>query len=248
MRRPATPGGLRRVCVYAALLAALFCAPNLYGAQPPLSALPSNGSDSYYPVDQGRSWQYRVYLDGKPADLSVSMTAPRSVAGVRVATQRYDFEHQSSFEFIETDSDKICLRAEKKGGSDNIVDLGEFRCFLKLPVVQGATWSVAADTDLADGYSLLLNAEIVTMDDTVTVPAGTFAHCMKVVASGQKQISYQAVAERVPATVRVTETSWYARGVGLVKRSSTSQTTGSALVAPEDRNKRVSFELVSYKP
>jgi hypothetical protein len=65
------------------------------------------------------------------------------------------------------------------------------------------------------------------MTDMVKVPAGAFENCMRVVMSGN---AFVDAGNYVGKTiVRVTETNWYAPGVGLVKSVREESTKHRAL-------------------
>ena len=67
--------------------------------------------------------------------------------------------------------------------------------------------------DIGNNLSMLF--QIMAKDETVTVPAGTFKHCIKIV--GTAEFSFVADAAQGYKTVLVTQTEWYAPSIGLVK-------------------------------
>jgi DUF3108-like len=91
--------------------------------------------------------------------------------------------------------------------------------YLKSSAGAGETWKV--------GMQMSMGTELSTMatvqgTETVTVPAGTFSNCLKVV--------YRSVVEKLPGNLllesgNVQDTVWYAKDVGMVKEFQVSLIT-----------------------
>ena len=99
---------------------------------------------------------------------------------------------------------------------------------LPLPLVNGASWqyrsrlrlvetrTFAAEDRLGNRYLPVdLSARVTATDATVEVPAGRFRDCVKIEATGVTLVP--ADRSNLEVEVRVTQTEWYAPGVGLVK-------------------------------
>lgn len=99
---------------------------------------------------------------------------------------------------------------------------------LPIPAAQGATWAFKSRLRLIETYAFSIEerltsryvpvemeARIEANDDTVAVPAGRYAHCVRVNAIGKTQVPVDQGRRKVE--VAVTQTEWYAPGVGLVK-------------------------------
>jgi len=72
-----------------------------------------------------------------------------------------------------------------------------------------------------------LEISIDSTDDTVSVPAGNFHHCIKLTKQGAE---FKDAGNYIGRTIiRVKETSWYAPGVGLVKSIREETTDSKAL-------------------
>jgi DUF3108-like len=69
--------------------------------------------------------------------------------------------------------------------------------------------------ETADGVEFELNgtSKIEALDEVVTVPAGTYRHCVKTTSA----MSGSATVEGVRATLDVHSTEWFAPDVGLIK-------------------------------
>ena len=90
------------------------------------------------------------------------------------------------------------------------------------------TWSVQSELGLIESRTfarqdrlrnrtipLVLQYEIQSIDDTVTVPAGTFDACLALRATGS--VVVRTDRGNASAEVKVTQQDWYAPGVGLIK-------------------------------
>ena len=62
---------------------------------------------------------------------------------------------------------------------------------------------------------VMMNYTVEAIDETVTVPAGTFKNCARAVGVGMMPLFVDAVQGFVNLTL--TNREWYCKGVGLVK-------------------------------
>ncbi len=74
---------------------------------------------------------------------------------------------------------------------------------------------------------LTLTYTVESVDAVVSVPAGRFAHCVRIRAEGSTH--YEGDRTLFPTEVSVIQTEWYAPGVGLV-RSRREERTGSKVL------------------
>src|SRR4030095_5005129 len=85
------------------------------------------------------------------------------------------------------------------------------------PLERGKTWEEEAETTfLSKPVSLTLKSKIESVGETVSVPAGDFEGCVKVLAEGSKRIPLPGSYSRFDI-VSVRYETWYAPEVGLVK-------------------------------
>lgn len=82
---------------------------------------------------------------------------------------------------------------------------------------------------LPDGRRIPITSTIETLDDVVTVPAGTFQHCVRVRSTGENQDG------------ALEDLNWYAPNIGLIKfvRQERNSRTHEAV--------EVNTQLRSYK-
>jgi hypothetical protein len=82
---------------------------------------------------------------------------------------------------------------------------------LKWPLKPGDSWEVVSLTMWeVPNVAFNLTLTVESADETVTVPAGTFSHCAKIVGAASIQNQGQ------PVVVKSTE--WYCPNSGLVKQ------------------------------
>ena len=101
------------------------------------------------------------------------------------------------------------------------------RYVLKLPLAIGTEWrEISRPLIMLRVYPYRVRVgkdaqvpliyRIESLSETVTVPAGTFENCIKVVANGTFNTYTDAVSGDTEIPMKVEE--WYASGVGLIKQ------------------------------
>jgi len=78
-------------------------------------------------------------------------------------------------------------------------------------------------------------------DDTVTVGAGTFEHCLRVKATGSLFAGSTLQDFMGIRFIQVEQTDWYAPGVGLIRRVRNESTT------PAEWNNTYTQELLGFE-
>ena len=127
------------------------------------------------------------------------------------------------------------------------------KIILGFPFLTGTTWQTETRVDIlhrrhesfSGGESfispddkIMLDFHIAGMDDTVRVPAGEYTHCMRIEGNGSVKVDART---RGIDHIRIEETEWYAKGVGLVRRKRTEMSI------PEKYRGELVQELVSVK-
>ena len=108
---------------------------------------------------------------------------------------------------------------------------------LLLPAKAGWSWSDSGNFgDVKAGYCRTISRTTEAVDERVTVPAGTFRHCVRVRSDADLSPFTPAtpVDESLLGWVRGPRVDWYAPGVGLVKmvhRHANGQATRAELAA-----------------
>jgi len=112
---------------------------------------------------------------------------------------------------------------------------------LKYPLAVGATWtSIEEVQPLKEKLLVPFTCVIETMDDVVTVPAGTFERCMKVKKSFSGKVNLGSYGGN--PEVRVESYIWYASVIGFIKVSYLMKCSDTDLGGGE-----LHMEMISYK-
>lgn len=188
--------------------------------------------DSYFPLDIGARWEYDV-----ASDINNTLTRETYVAtvdrtidyegGDQVYVRRIEVPGSIGIEYW-LRKDKVGIaRIAKRSDIDEQARLDpNARIVLKLPVTLGASWMVPSEpfvvapkTDLGQREvkmpKVLMTYTVEAVDETVTVPAGTYKDCARIVGLGNLPLYLDAVQGFTD--IPITNREWYCKGVGLVK-------------------------------
>ena len=212
---------MKRLTLIAAALVAAGCS----SSSEPLG-------DSYFPLDVGGKWEYDVAYDinGVLTREVYNISIPRTidyVDGTQVWVRRIEVPGSIGIEYW-LRKDKVGIaRIAKRSDIDEQARLDpNARIVLKLPVTLGASWMVPSEpfvvapkTDLGQREvkmpKVLMTYTVEAVDETVTVPAGTYKDCARIVGLGNLPLYLDAVQGFVD--IPITNREWYCKGVGLVK-------------------------------
>jgi len=202
------------------------------------STLPGCGGGSgWFPLEPGRVLTYRqsvrILNDTSTQKYVVADIGPTEVSGVRLFERRVQ---RTGRRFYRRKDDGVYrFRAATK---DDRPGRGSFaeELMLPLPAEPGRTWSLDSRLRLIESRTFAaedklrplrlpvrLAYRIAGRDATVKVPAGRFAGCLHVRATGRTTVPVDR--RNAEAEVTVEHQDWYAPGVGLVKseRTETSE-------------------------
>lgn len=176
---------------------------------------------SYYPLIEGKRWIYQMGAGGMfggsaSAKVVVTNLGQRDLNGRKVTAQKIDAGGQSYFAFIGQDEKGVYEYAIQtpQATAPEIKSLPNYS--FQHPLTAGTNWQGEQETSmLANKTKVPLRLTIESIDETVTVPAGTFTKCLKVVGRGSTRKSMGPFMGS--AKIEVEYHSWYALGVGLVK-------------------------------
>lgn len=188
--------------------------------------------DSYFPLDVGARWEYDVAsdIDNTLTHKTYVASVDRIVeneAGEEIFVRRIEAPSEVGIEFWLRKDKAGIVRIAKRVDVEEQAKLDrDPRMVLKTPLAQGASWMVPSEpfiigpkTDLGlrevKMPKVLMNYTVEAIDETVTVPAGTFKHCARAVGVGMMPLFVDAVQGFVNLTL--TNREWYCKGVGLVK-------------------------------
>ena len=181
---------------------------------------------SYFPLQKGLEWKYSfktVYNDeSSEKELLISNIGKESIDGKDIYIRRTD----SGIDYhLDVDNEGIFRK-----GLRTLVELKpredkEKRFVLKFPVETGSNWRVTSEPMVllnvfpfrqrTSGVYFPMSFRIESTNETVTVPAGTFDNCLKVIGEGMTEIFTDAVNgfNEIP----ILQEEWYAPDVGLIK-------------------------------
>lgn len=236
---------MKRLALMSAVLAALAGC----------SQSPSLG-DSYFPLEVGATWEYDVASDvnsiltHETYTLSVDRTIDTDAGEVYV--RRVDVPGTIGIEYwLRKEKDRITRIAQRIDADEQAKLDRNPRVVLKLPVTVGANWMVqtepfviAPKLEMGMGTTkmpkVLMTYNVEAIDETVTVPAGTFKNCARVAGNGNMTLYLDAVQgfRDVPVVNR----EWYCKGVGLVRVERT-ETLQSAYYSTG----HIKMELTAFK-
>ena len=217
---------------------------------------PGQDSTSYFPLDPGARWTYSVLTEGDGAasrrQQTISVLDERRYDGKPLFIRRSETADNIGIEYwLRAQPDGIVRIAQRMDLEEQATLDPAPRTVLRLPLAIGASWSAPTvpytvmrkneyprEVKYSRGMPMAYTVE--AMDEKVTVPAGSFEHCARVV--GRAELTLFTDPVRGFNKVPVSTTEWYCRGVGLVKleRVETLATmfyTGGKVV----------MELVEYK-
>lgn len=191
---------------------------------------PSQDS-SYFPLAPGTRWTYAVATDADGATTrqqqTISVLDERRHDGKPLFIRRSETPDNIGIEYwLRAQPDGIVRIAQRMDLEAQATLDAAPRTVLKLPLVIGASWRAPTvpytvmrkndyPREVKYGRGMLMTYTVEALEDRVTIPAGSFDHCARVV--GQADLTLFTDPVRGFNKVPVTTTEWYCRGVGLVK-------------------------------
>jgi hypothetical protein len=188
-------------------------------------------SDSFFPLKPGARWTYAVESESdgemKRSEQTITVLDERQYEGKPLFIRRSETPDNIGIEYwLRETPEGISRIAQRIDLQDRAVLDEQPRTVLKLPLAQGASWRVPTvaytmmrkheyPRELKHGRGMLMHYKVEALDEKLTVPAGSYAHCARIVGRAEMTLFIDPV--RGFTKVPVTSTEWYCRGVGLVK-------------------------------
>jgi len=183
------------------------------------------GLAQYFPLKPGMAWTFRFSgSTGGTGELTTTNQAPRAVFGFTAVPQRNAGGDKTYTEFYADDGSGIRHVAidESEGLQSRLSD---HSYVIKLPIAAGTSWSEIDRT--FDGTVYDATTRIESVNDNVSVPAGTFSGCIRIRSTGSASAA-KGSARAPGATARlrlaadddevsIEDYYWLAPGVGPVK-------------------------------
>lgn len=192
----------------AAIVSALMvCVSSLNGCGAP--------QKSYDPTEEGITWIYQNRTGETTKEVTVTNLAPMKVNRAKVIPRVQNEDGRSSLSFLSENENGLWLMAVQGPAMPRPVALQRPHPLLKYPLKVGTFWMVSAYTNLLkETVPIDLKYEIDSVDEVVTVPAGTFRNCIRIKALGQARKTSKALGT---AVVKKEYYAWMAPDVGMVK-------------------------------
>jgi hypothetical protein len=185
---------------------------------------------NYFPLNKGWSWTYRVTTEYSREDESNQKWITINNLGEEIFSDKsyfvrrtdtgIDYYHNFDEQGIFREGLRTLVESSPRLDRDR-------RYILKSPLNIGTEWrEISRPLLMLRVYPYRARAgksaqvpmiyRIVSMAETVTVPAGTFENCIQVVAEGSFVTYTDAISGETEIPMYIQE--WYAPGVGLVKQ------------------------------
>ena len=173
--------------------------------------------DGYYPLEAGHAWQYRVLVMQEGGALRgtavVANLPPATVFGRVSVPQRSELFGKTVVRFLAATNVGVVEFAQQAGTAPPVAD-DPPDYVLRLPVAAGTSWSSIWKSTRDGGWVSFPTVKTITgTRETVMVPAGTFAECLRVKIAGKAEAALLTGS----VTIEVTGEEWYAPDVGFIK-------------------------------
>ncbi len=183
-----------------------------------LTAWNAFAQDKYFPLSKDASWTYKITIDGKTNNetLKMKILPEKYLLGEKLIPRQIEKSDKTKLEFFVEGDEGFYVYAEQDYGMAQPEMREKPYYYIRKPYRVGTTWDDDYTTKhLMEPVKFPIKVTIQSMDETITVPAGTFEKCLKLKKSGQIDESHGGYFGK--SKVIVEENFWYAPGVGLVK-------------------------------
>lgn len=218
-----------------------------------LAACGSAPDTPYFPLGAGQRWTYELReanpLGEKTETFEITSAGPRERNGDTYWLRRNSLGTEYWLKLDEKNIVRSALRTtvEIEPRDDTVP-----RTVLPIAPKLGDSWEQPSQPFILERavpfrerflhhesvrFTLLM--KVVAVDEEVTVPAGTYKHCIK--AEGDALISVLADPRLGGSEVVVKHTEWYAPGVGLIKLQRVEPLETTQIVGGE-----VTMELTGF--
>ena len=220
-----------------------------------LAGCKASQDSSYFPLAPGARWTYSVQTDADGVasrqQQSISVLDERRYDGKPLFIRRSETPGNIGIEYwLRAQPDGIVRIAQRMDLAEHATLDAAPRMVLKLPLAIGASWRAPTvpytvmrkneyPREVKYGRGMLMTYTVEALEDRLTVPAGSFEHCARVV--GRAELTLFTDPVRGFNKVPVTTTEWYCRGVGMVKLERVEN-----LATMFYSGGKVSMELVEY--
>jgi hypothetical protein len=196
----------------------------------------ASSSKDYFPLDEGRRWEYQVYVKKKdpwylsgPIKISAKQVCTifpqREIKGKKVTPMQIEQIQRGSvytrFLFYVKDQNSIYEFASQKPEDVEPKIFHDY--IIKYPIQVGNSWQETETSSLEPRISVPIKSTIESIDEVVTVPAGTFKECLKIKSIGFAEKVFGEEEQKWPpppkeyVKIERERYYWFAPGVGIIK-------------------------------
>ena len=185
---------------------------------------------SYFPLNQGWSWTYKVRTEtargGTTTELEVSNQGKVMLSEQLSAIERRN-SMGNSYYFVANKDAVTRVAVKNELDPTARIDQEDYpRHVMPLPLKEGAKWTQMTrlyllykpmdfPQEMKYGKPIPMSFEIESLDETVTVPAGTFKQC--VIITGHRMMKLMTDPVIGYEDIPINQKEWYCPNVGLVK-------------------------------
>jgi hypothetical protein len=203
----------------------------------------------YLPLHKGRTWTYSLTTPGPgrqstSGTMQVTSLGTVELAGKRATMERIQVGNDTRMVYVAVDDRGVYRHAAKSAEQAEPIVEAAPAYVLDYPLKMGKTWKGRTHPTLLElDVSIPFESTVESTDASVSVPAGDFTDCVKIKTIGSRELPPATNGGPVGALL-FTETTWYAKNVGLVK----SELEEKLNVSAGSRTMSLTTALSSYTP
>lgn len=202
-------------------------------------------SSEYFPLGENIKWEYRIQKElGNNQNEGKSIIA--QLDRVKEGGVYY-------FPYLYANGETLYYNKNESGIKLSSSPDQNGQIFIKTPIEINSNWLretriellnsrhesfAGGESFISQGEKIFLDNTVTSFDETITVPAGVFSNTMRIDSS--VSITVKERTRGIDA-IQIEQTEWYARGVGLIKR------TRRELSVPEKYNATQVTELIRFE-
>lgn len=168
--------------------------------------------DDYFPLKKNYKWNYDVIIG---ENKTVENFETRKLGKKKVVPQKVTIGDVVYFDYLLDTKKGLVLYATQSPTDPEPVILDTLVYLYKKPFKAGTTWkSEITSILLMESVSVPLTYKIQKAKETITVQAGTFEKCLKVIGKGWVEKDKGLLGT---IKLEVVHTNWFAPDIGFIK-------------------------------
>ena len=196
-------------------------------------------SNDYFPLSNGKVWNYNVTINPGVEEKVVYKKTNVTLKKVDIIDNKKNkisaypiLREDNSVYYYSKGPEGIYREGSQLTGNQSIVFESDKKYVLKFPIEIGTRWNSNSKTylilrryayfDYRATTNFELKYKIVSINESVIVPAGKFKNCVKI--SGIGETTFIGNNEIGAIKIIVKTTDWYAPKIGLIKSVRSEET------------------------